>query len=111
MHLCQLPPPPPATPLPPALRTIFLKLVSILELPLTRIAQCGSADLASVSQYYSEVLVRFVGQVLGEVGDVCVRSWVLCETAYVHLCVHACACCVCVVCLCMCVLYGSMLPV
>eukprot|EP00667_Euglena_gracilis_P000875 EG_transcript_875 len=47
-----------------ALRTIFLKLVSILELPLTRIAQCGSADLASVSQYYSEVLVRFVGQVL-----------------------------------------------
>ena len=47
-----------------ALRTIFLKLVSILELPLTRIAQCGSADLASVSQYYSEVLVRFVGRVL-----------------------------------------------
>ena len=46
------------------LRAIFLKMVSILDLPLARINQCGSEDLISVSAYYSEKLVVFVRRVL-----------------------------------------------
>lgn len=46
------------------LRAIFLKMVSILDLPLNRINQCGSEDLVSVSAYYSEKLVIFVRKVL-----------------------------------------------
>merc|ERR1719491_1930200 len=46
------------------LRAIFLKMVSILDLPLARITQCGSEDLISVSAYYSEKLVVFVRRVL-----------------------------------------------
>eukprot|EP01012_Entosiphon_sulcatum_P036838 TRINITY_DN4706_c0_g1_i1.p1 TRINITY_DN4706_c0_g1~~TRINITY_DN4706_c0_g1_i1.p1 ORF type:complete len:1149 (-),score=298.23 TRINITY_DN4706_c0_g1_i1:138-3584(-) len=46
------------------LRATFLKLTTMLELPLTRIAQANSPDLPSVSQYYSEVLVAFVRKVL-----------------------------------------------
>ncbi|KAM9958880.1 hypothetical protein ACTFIW_012470 [Dictyostelium discoideum] len=46
------------------LRATFLKLVSILDLPLVRIAQCSSPDLISVSEYYSGELVGYVRKVL-----------------------------------------------
>ena len=46
------------------LRATLLKLVSILDLPLLRIQQCGSKDVVSVSEYYSSALVRFVRSVL-----------------------------------------------
>ncbi|EGC36216.1 hypothetical protein DICPUDRAFT_151370 [Dictyostelium purpureum] len=46
------------------LRATFLKLVSILDLPLVRIAQCSSPDLISVSEYYSSELVGYVRKVL-----------------------------------------------
>jgi WASH complex subunit strumpellin len=49
------------------LRATFLKLVSILDLPLLRIQQCGSKDVVSVSEYYSSALVRFVRSVLSVV--------------------------------------------
>ena len=42
------------------LRSLFLKLVSILDFPLMRIGQCelASGDLVSVSEFYSQLLVR-----------------------------------------------------
>ena len=46
------------------LRATFLKLASALEMPLLRINQAGTADLASVSQYYSNELVQYVRKVL-----------------------------------------------
>ena len=46
------------------LRSVFLKLVSILDLPLMRINQAGSADLISVSEYYSTELVGYPFKVL-----------------------------------------------
>jgi WASH complex subunit strumpellin len=46
------------------LRSTFLKLSSILDLPLVRILQAGSPDLVSVSEYYSTELVGFVRRVL-----------------------------------------------
>eukprot|EP01116_Phalansterium_solitarium_P008575 TRINITY_DN22505_c0_g1_i1.p1 TRINITY_DN22505_c0_g1~~TRINITY_DN22505_c0_g1_i1.p1 ORF type:complete len:1148 (-),score=576.86 TRINITY_DN22505_c0_g1_i1:152-3595(-) len=46
------------------LRATFLKLCSILQLPLIRINQCRSPDLVSVSEYYSGELVAFVRKVL-----------------------------------------------
>eukprot|EP00762_Andalucia_godoyi_P005753 ANDGO_06428.mRNA.1 WASH complex subunit strumpellin homolog len=46
------------------LRSTFLKLASILELPLVRITQANSADLVSVSEYYSAELVLFVKYVM-----------------------------------------------
>jgi hypothetical protein len=46
------------------LRATFLKLASVLELPLVRINQAASADLASVAEYYSSQLVAFVRRVL-----------------------------------------------
>lgn len=46
------------------LRAAFLKLASILDLPLVRILQANSPDLVSVSEYYSSVLVEFVRRVL-----------------------------------------------
>jgi len=45
-------------------RATFKKLTSILDVPLTRILQAKSADLASVSMYYSNELVAFVRRVL-----------------------------------------------
>jgi WASH complex subunit strumpellin len=45
------------------LRATFLKLVSILDLPLLRVNQCGSKDVVSVSEYYSSALVQFVRSV------------------------------------------------
>ncbi|KAJ9467483.1 WASH complex subunit strumpellin-like protein [Diplonema papillatum] len=46
------------------LRSTFLKLASMMELPLTRIHEAGSLDLSSVSEYYSSNLVEFVRKVL-----------------------------------------------
>eukprot|EP01104_Vermistella_antarctica_P006079 TRINITY_DN16810_c0_g1_i1.p1 TRINITY_DN16810_c0_g1~~TRINITY_DN16810_c0_g1_i1.p1 ORF type:complete len:1181 (+),score=374.81 TRINITY_DN16810_c0_g1_i1:155-3697(+) len=46
------------------LRATFLKLSSILDLPLVRINQAQSPDLFSVSEYYSGQLVIFVRKVL-----------------------------------------------
>ncbi|XP_067001738.2 WASH complex subunit 5 [Anabrus simplex] len=46
------------------LRATFLKLSSALEIPLLRINQARSADLVSVSQYYSGELVAYVRKVL-----------------------------------------------
>ena len=46
------------------LRSTFLKLSSILDLPLVRINQAKSSDLISVSEYYSSELVKFVRKVL-----------------------------------------------
>lgn len=46
------------------LSCLFLKLRSILEIPLLRISQCGSMDLYSVSEYYSSELVAYVRSVL-----------------------------------------------
>jgi WASH complex subunit strumpellin len=46
------------------LQCLFLKLKSMLELPLLRISQCGSPDLVSVSQYYSHELIAYVREVM-----------------------------------------------
>jgi WASH complex subunit strumpellin len=46
------------------LRAMFLKLASILDVPLVRISQCGSSDEISVAEYYSGELVQFVRKVL-----------------------------------------------
>jgi WASH complex subunit strumpellin len=46
------------------LRATFLKLVSILDAPLTRINQANSPDLSSVSQYYSSEVAAFMKSVL-----------------------------------------------
>ncbi|KAL0245346.1 hypothetical protein GEMRC1_009425 [Eukaryota sp. GEM-RC1] len=46
------------------LRALFLKAASILEVPLVRIQQANSSDLASVANYYSCQLVSFVRKVL-----------------------------------------------
>jgi len=46
------------------LQCLFMKLKSMMELPLLRICQCNSPDLASVSEYYSQELVNYVRVVL-----------------------------------------------
>ena len=46
------------------LRCLFLKLKSILEMPLLRISQHESDDLYSVTEYYSSDLVAYVRSVL-----------------------------------------------
>ena len=46
------------------LRSTFLKLASILSLPLVRITQAGSADDISVADYFSGALVAYVRGVL-----------------------------------------------
>jgi WASH complex subunit strumpellin len=46
------------------LRATFLKLASILSLPLVRISQANSADDISVADYYSTQLVSYVRTVL-----------------------------------------------
>lgn len=52
------------------LRATFLKLASILDVPLIRISQCDSPDQTSVAEYYSSELVDFARDVL----DVIPRS-------------------------------------
>ncbi|OQR94163.1 strumpellin [Achlya hypogyna] len=46
------------------LRALFLKLASILDVPLTRIHQCKSTDVISVAEYYSGELVDYVRRVM-----------------------------------------------
>nr|CCA20608.1 PREDICTED: hypothetical protein [Albugo laibachii Nc14] len=46
------------------LRAVFLKLASILDVPLTRIYQCDSGDVISVAEYYSGELVDYVRRVM-----------------------------------------------
>lgn len=46
------------------LRATFLKLASIIQLPVLRINQASSPDFFSVSEYYSGELVDFVRKVL-----------------------------------------------
>uniref|UniRef100_A0A7S3YNZ3 WASH complex subunit strumpellin n=1 Tax=Lotharella globosa TaxID=91324 RepID=A0A7S3YNZ3_9EUKA len=46
------------------LRATFLKLSSVLSLPLVRITQCGSKDDISVAEYYSKNLVLYIRKVL-----------------------------------------------
>lgn len=46
------------------LKAGFVKLSSILDIPLTRINEVESADLVSVSQFYSGELVNFMRRVL-----------------------------------------------
>jgi WASH complex subunit strumpellin len=46
------------------LQCLFLKLKSMMELPLLRISQCGSPDLVSVSEYYSHELISYVREVM-----------------------------------------------
>eukprot|EP01063_Lacrimia_lanifica_P030284 TRINITY_DN4794_c0_g1_i1.p1 TRINITY_DN4794_c0_g1~~TRINITY_DN4794_c0_g1_i1.p1 ORF type:complete len:1175 (+),score=547.54 TRINITY_DN4794_c0_g1_i1:144-3668(+) len=46
------------------IRSMFLKLVSMMEIPLVRIHEAGSLDIHSVSEYYSSQLVDFVRTVM-----------------------------------------------
>jgi WASH complex subunit strumpellin len=46
------------------LKTVFLKMATIMERPLQRIIECASEDQYSVAKYYSGQLYRFVQQVL-----------------------------------------------
>lgn len=46
------------------LRAVFMKMASALEIPLLRINQAKSDDLASVSQYFSNELADYVRKVL-----------------------------------------------
>jgi WASH complex subunit strumpellin len=47
-----------------SLKTVFMKLASIMNQPLVRIIEAGSEDLRSVANYYSGELVKFVKKVL-----------------------------------------------
>jgi len=47
-----------------SLKTVFLKLASIMNQSLVRIIEAGSDDLRSVANYYSGELVKFVKRVL-----------------------------------------------
>ena len=51
------------------LRSTFLKLSSILDLPLVRINMAKSPDFISVSEYFSSELVKFVRRVLSIVPE------------------------------------------
>ncbi|XP_033351507.1 WASH complex subunit 5 [Bombus vosnesenskii] len=46
------------------LKALFLKMASALETPLLRVNQAHSADLSSVSQYYSRELEKYARRVL-----------------------------------------------
>ncbi|KOB72205.1 Strumpellin [Operophtera brumata] len=46
------------------LRSLFLKMASAMEIPLLRINQAHSDDLVSVSQYYSNELIKYIQKVL-----------------------------------------------
>lgn len=48
----------------PLMVWVFVQLASALDLPLLRINQANSADLLSVSQFYSGELVAYVRKVL-----------------------------------------------
>jgi len=46
------------------LRTVFMKVASIMNQPLVRIIEANSEDLRSVANFYSSELVKFVKHVL-----------------------------------------------
>jgi WASH complex subunit strumpellin len=46
------------------IRSTFLKLASMFEIPIVRIVQAESKDIESVSKYYSSELVKFVRKTL-----------------------------------------------
>ena len=46
------------------LKNTFTKLSSILNTPMVRVVQSNSPDMASVSKYYSNELIRLVKEVL-----------------------------------------------
>lgn len=46
------------------LRTVFLKMSSIMDTPLMHISNAGSTDFESVANYYSTQLLDFVQRVL-----------------------------------------------
>ena len=54
-------------------RSLFLKLKSILEMPLLRISQHHSDDLYSVTEYYSSELEAYVRSVLEVIPRRCSR--------------------------------------
>lgn len=45
-------------------RAFFLKLVSILQIPLVRVTMCNSPDSPSIASHYSNQIVDFVREVL-----------------------------------------------
>lgn len=55
------------------LRALFLKLCSVMEIPLVRIIQAGSADYASVAPYYSNQLLSFLRVVMENIPVVVFR--------------------------------------
>lgn len=52
------------------LRALFLKLTSVLAVPLVRITQAASKDEASVAQYYSGELVAFLRRVMEVIPEI-----------------------------------------
>jgi WASH complex subunit strumpellin len=46
------------------LRTVFLKMSSIMDTPLLHISNAGSTDFDSVANYYSTQLLDYVQRVL-----------------------------------------------
>lgn len=46
------------------LKTVFIKMSTIMESPLSRIAEAHSEDFESVARYYSRELVKFIKSVL-----------------------------------------------
>lgn len=46
------------------LRTVFMKIASIMNIPLLRIIEASSEDLSSVANFYSGELVKFVKRAL-----------------------------------------------
>ncbi len=46
------------------LRTVFMKIASIMNIPLLRIIEANSDDLSSVANFYSSELVKFVKRAL-----------------------------------------------
>lgn len=46
------------------LKNTFTKLSSILNTPMVRVVQANSPDMASVSKYYSNELIKLVKEVL-----------------------------------------------
>lgn len=45
-------------------KSVFVKLTSVLDTQITRLAQAGSADMDSVAVYWSNQLVRYVRRIL-----------------------------------------------
>ena len=46
------------------LKTVFLKLASILNIPLKRICEYNVQDMSKTAKYYSGELVKFVKKTL-----------------------------------------------